>query len=43
MHLILTGRGAPRELIEVADTVTEMKRVKHAFEQGIQAEQGMEF
>jgi cob(I)alamin adenosyltransferase len=43
MHLILTGRGAPKELIEVADTVTEMKLIKHAFEQGINAEQGVEF
>lgn len=43
MHLILTGRGAPSEIIAIADTVTEMGLVKHAFEQGIQAEQGMEF
>jgi len=43
MHLILTGRDAPAELIEVADTVTEMKMVKHAFDRGINAEQGIEF
>jgi cob(I)alamin adenosyltransferase len=43
MHLILTGRGAPGELISIADTVTEMRKVKHAFEQGINAEQGIEF
>ncbi|MEL0583492.1 MAG: cob(I)yrinic acid a,c-diamide adenosyltransferase [Candidatus Thiodiazotropha sp. (ex. Lucinoma kazani)] len=43
MHLILTGQGAPAELIDIADTVTEMKKTKHAFEQGIHAEQGMEF
>ncbi|MCU7906294.1 MAG: cob(I)yrinic acid a,c-diamide adenosyltransferase [Candidatus Thiodiazotropha sp. (ex Epidulcina cf. delphinae)] len=43
MHLILTGRGAPIELIEIADTVTEMKKIKHAFDLGIQAEQGLEF
>ncbi len=43
MHLILTGRGAPDELIAIADTATEMCPLKHAFEQGIQAEQGMEF
>ncbi|MCW4227893.1 MAG: cob(I)yrinic acid a,c-diamide adenosyltransferase [Candidatus Thiodiazotropha taylori] len=43
MHLVLTGRQAPDELIEIADTVTEMRLVKHAFEQGITAEQGIEF
>ncbi len=31
-HLILTGRNAPAEVIEIADTVTEMAKVKHAFE-----------
>ncbi|MEW8624501.1 MAG: cob(I)yrinic acid a,c-diamide adenosyltransferase [Candidatus Thiodiazotropha sp.] len=43
MHLVLTGRQAPDELIAVADTVTRMELVKHAFEQGIKAEQGIEF
>ncbi len=43
LHLVLTGRNAPQEVIEVADTVTEMKMVKHAFEQGIKAQQGTEF
>jgi cob(I)alamin adenosyltransferase len=43
MHLILTGRQAPEELIALADTVTEMRLVKHAFEAGIKAEQGIEF
>ena len=43
MHLILTGREAPAELIEVADTVTEMRLIKHAFDAGIHAEQGVEF
>jgi cob(I)alamin adenosyltransferase len=43
MHLILTGREAPPEVIEVADTVTEMRKLKHAFEAGIKAEQGLEF
>lgn len=42
-HLILTGRAAPQELIEVADTVTEMKLVKHAFQAGIQAMPGIEW
>ncbi|RLJ21303.1 cob(I)yrinic acid a,c-diamide adenosyltransferase [bacterium endosymbiont of Escarpia laminata] len=43
MHLILTGRNAPPELIEVADTATSMTPLKHAFDSGIEAEQGMEF
>jgi cob(I)alamin adenosyltransferase len=43
LHLILTGREAPAELIEVADTVTEMRLIKHAFDAGIHAEQGVEF
>jgi cob(I)alamin adenosyltransferase len=43
MHLILTGRKAPPELFQVADTVTEMRKLKHAFDAGISAEQGVEF
>lgn len=43
MHLILTGRNAASEVIEVAHTVTEMQPIKHAFKQGIKAEQGIEF
>jgi cob(I)alamin adenosyltransferase len=43
LHLILTGRNAAPEVIEIADTVTEMVKVKHAYEQGIKAEQGIEF
>lgn len=43
-HVILTGRGAPAELIEKADLVTEMTLVKHPFrEQGIKAQPGIEF
>ncbi|MDZ7803024.1 cob(I)yrinic acid a,c-diamide adenosyltransferase [Thiohalophilus sp.] len=41
-HVILTGRGAKPELIEIADTVTEMKEIKHAFKAGIRAQQGVE-
>lgn len=43
MHLILTGRNAAPEVIGIADTVTDMGKVKHAYEQGILAEQGIEF
>jgi len=43
MHMILTGRGAAPEVIEVADTVTEMKKIKHAFDADIAATQGIEF
>lgn len=43
-HVILTGRGAPQELIDKADLVTEMTLVKHPFkEQGIKAQPGIEF
>lgn len=43
MHLIVTGRYAPAALIEYADTVTEMKLIKHAYDQGIQGQPGIEF
>ena len=44
MHVIITGRYAPQELIDCADLVTEMKLVKHPYqEQGIKAQQGIEF
>ena len=43
-HVVLTGRGAKKELIEIADLVTEMNLIKHPFkEQGIKAQQGVEF
>ncbi|MEO8890730.1 MAG: cob(I)yrinic acid a,c-diamide adenosyltransferase, partial [Coleofasciculaceae cyanobacterium] len=43
-HVILTGRGAPTELVEQADLVTEMTLVKHPFrEQNIKAQPGIEF
>jgi cob(I)alamin adenosyltransferase len=41
-HVVLTGRGAPHELIEFADTVTEMHDIKHAYRAGIQAQEGVE-
>jgi cob(I)alamin adenosyltransferase len=43
LHLIITGRDAPQELIEYADLVTEMKLVKHPFEKGIKAQPGIDF
>lgn len=41
-HVVITGRGAPVGLIEVADTVSEMRMVKHAFKAGIKAQKGIE-
>ncbi len=42
-HVIITGRAAPKGLIELADTVTELLEVKHAFQSGIKAQKGIEF
>ena len=42
-HVVVTGRGAPPELIAIADTVSEMKDVKHAFRAGIGAQAGTEW
>ena len=42
-HVVITGRGAPPELIEIADTVTEMQVIKHAFKDGIVAQAGVEW
>lgn len=41
-HVVITGRGAPDALIDYADTVTDMHLVKHAFQAGIRAQQGVE-
>lgn len=41
-HVVLTGRGAKDELIEIADTVTEMRDIKHAFRAGVKAMHGVE-
>ncbi len=43
VHVIITGRNAAAEVIAIADTVTEMTKIKHAYEQGVKAEQGIEF
>lgn len=42
VHVVLTGRGAPAELIELADTVTEMTLIKHHFQAGVPAQRGIE-
>ena len=43
LHLVITGRDAPPELVEFADLVTEMRVVKHPAEQGIKAQAGIEY
>jgi cob(I)alamin adenosyltransferase len=43
LHVILTGRDAPAELITIADVVTEMKAVKHPYREGVSAQKGIEF
>jgi cob(I)alamin adenosyltransferase len=43
LHLVITGRSAPEALVAAADLVTEMHLVKHPYEQGIQAQAGVEF
>ncbi len=42
-HVVITGRGAPRELVEEADLVTEMKSLKHPFRDGVKAQPGVEY
>lgn len=43
LHLILTGRNASKEIIKLADMVTEMKEIKHPFKKGIVAQKGIEY
>jgi cob(I)alamin adenosyltransferase len=43
VELVLTGRGAPEELMEIADYVTEIRMIKHPFEKGVKARKGIEF
>jgi cob(I)alamin adenosyltransferase len=41
-HVVITGRGGPPELLEIADTVTDMRPLKHAFDAGVRAQRGIE-
>jgi cob(I)alamin adenosyltransferase len=43
VNIVATGRDAPQELVEIGDTVTEMVKVKHAFDRGIPARRGIDF
>jgi cob(I)alamin adenosyltransferase len=43
LELVFTGRGAPRELINIADTVSEVKEIKHHYRKGIPARAGIEY
>jgi cob(I)alamin adenosyltransferase len=43
VHVVLTGRNAHPALVELADTVTEMRQVKHAYEKGVLAQRGIEY
>lgn len=42
VHVVLTGRDCPQEIIDLADTVTEMTMIKHAFDAGIPSQRGIE-
>lgn len=42
-NVILTGRDAPAEIVDVADTVTEMRKIKHAYDRGIKARRGIDY
>jgi cob(I)alamin adenosyltransferase len=42
-NVVITGRDAPDELVAIADTVTEMRKVKHAYDHGIRAIKGIEY
>ena len=43
VEIVMTGRGATKELIKMADLVTEMKNIKHPFDKGLPARRGIEF
>jgi cob(I)alamin adenosyltransferase len=43
LHLVLTGRSAPKKLLQLADLVSEVKEIKHPFEKGVPAQKGIEY
>ena len=43
VHIVLTGRDAPKELIDAADLITEMTEIKHPFQAGVRAQKGIEY
>jgi cob(I)alamin adenosyltransferase len=43
VNVVATGRDAPRALVDVADTVTEMRKIKHAYDEGIIAKKGIDY
>lgn len=43
LHVMLTGRDAPREIIDRADLASDVRKIKHPFDQGIKAQPGVEF
>ena len=43
VNVVVTGRDCPAEIVEIADTVTEMRKIKHAYDQGIAAKKGIEY
>lgn len=43
VNVIITGRDAPTEIVEIADTVTEMRKVKHAYDSGVMARRGIDY
>ncbi len=42
-ELILTGRGAPEEILQEADLITEMRKIRHPYDKGVKAREGIEF
>jgi len=43
VSVIITGRDAPAEIVDIADTVTEMRKIKHAFDSGVMARRGIDY
>jgi len=43
VHVVVTGRNAPEELISIADCVTEMREIKHPYRNGIPAQKGIDY